>query len=42
MTMKLMLAIFAVAFLAGCNTMEGMGRDIGKAGEKIEEAAKKK
>jgi entericidin A len=40
--MKLMLAILAVAFLAGCNTMEGMGRDIGKAGEKIEEAAKKK
>jgi entericidin A len=40
--MKLMLAIFAVAFLAGCNTMEGVGRDIGKAGEKIEEAAKKK
>jgi predicted small secreted protein len=42
MKMKLVLAIFAVAYLAGCNTMEGMGRDIGKAGEKIEEAAKKK
>ncbi len=42
MKTKLVLVVFAVAFLAGCNTMEGMGRDIGKAGEKIEEAAKKK
>jgi predicted small secreted protein len=40
--MKLVLLVFVAAFLAGCNTMEGMGRDIGKAGEKIEEAAKKK
>lgn len=29
------------AFVAGCNTIEGMGKDIGKAGDKIEEAAKK-
>ncbi len=28
--------------LAGCNTIEGMGRDIQKGGEKIEDAAKKK
>jgi predicted small secreted protein len=28
--------------LAGCNTIEGMGKDIQKGGEKIEEAAKKK
>jgi entericidin A len=27
--------------VAGCNTIEGMGKDIGKAGDKIEEAAKK-
>jgi predicted small secreted protein len=25
--------------LAGCNTIEGMGKDIQKAGEKIEDAA---
>jgi predicted small secreted protein len=31
-----------VAALAGCNTMAGMGQDIQKAGDKIEEAAKKK
>ena len=34
-----LLALFAV-FLAGCNTVEGMGKDIKKAGEKIEKSAK--
>jgi 3-isopropylmalate/(R)-2-methylmalate dehydratase large subunit len=29
-------------FAAGCNTIAGMGKDISKAGDKIEEAAKKK
>ena len=33
---------FCVVVLAGCNTVEGMGKDIKKAGESIEEAAKKK
>ena len=28
--------------LAGCNTVEGMGKDIQKAGDAIENAAKKK
>jgi len=28
-----------VAVAAGCNTMEGLGKDIQKAGEKIEEKA---
>jgi entericidin A len=28
--------------LLGCNTIEGIGKDISKAGDKIEEAAKKK
>ena len=43
--MKKIAALLAVAFsfaLAGCNTMQGMGQDIQKAGEKIEDAAKKK
>ena len=42
---KLLIALFTVtvaAWLAGCNTVEGMGKDIQKAGEKIEDAAKKK
>ncbi len=33
------LAVWAVA-LAGCNTVEGMGKDIKQAGEKIEKAVK--
>jgi entericidin A len=37
----LMSTLF-VAGLAGCNTMEGFGKDMQKAGEKIEDAAKKK
>jgi len=40
--MKSMIAVlFAVALtLSGCNTVEGMGKDIEKAGESIEKAAK--
>jgi entericidin A len=42
--MKKVLGIVAAALwlLAGCNTFEGLGKDISKAGEKIEESAKKK
>lgn len=28
--------------LAGCNTVKGVGQDVQKAGEKIEDAGKKK
>jgi entericidin A len=38
----LLIALAALLALAGCNTIEGMGKDISKAGDKIEEAAKKK
>jgi entericidin B len=31
----------AIAFLAGCNTMEGAGKDIKKGGESIENSANK-
>jgi entericidin A len=41
MMKKLCLTLAALFALAGCNTIEGMGKDIGKAGDKIEEAAKK-
>ncbi len=39
-TLSALIAVLAL--LAGCNTIEGMGKDISKAGDKIEEAAKKK
>ena len=35
-----LMALLA-AVLTGCETMEGLGRDISKAGEKIEGAAQK-
>ena len=35
-----LLARACLAFLAGCNTIAGAGKDIQKAGEKIEGAAK--
>lgn len=35
----LALALLVVA-LAGCNTVEGLGKDIQKGGEKIEKSAK--
>ena len=42
--MKLALTVLVASLvaLAGCNTMEGAGKDIQKAGEKLEGAAKKK
>ena len=41
--MKTVFALIAAVFvLAACNTVEGMGKDIQKAGETIEGAAKKK
>ena len=36
-----LLTVASVIFLAGCNTVKGMGQDLQKAGEKIEGAAKK-
>jgi len=42
---KLWVVVAALAALLGlsaCNTIEGLGKDISKAGDKIEEAAKKK
>jgi entericidin A len=34
--------ITAALLLSACNTMQGIGQDLKKAGEKIEDAAKKK
>jgi predicted small secreted protein len=36
------LALCAVLGLSACNTMQGIGKDISKAGDVIEDAAKKK
>jgi entericidin A len=38
---KMVLAVIAALLMAGCNTMEGLGKDIQKAGDKIEETARK-
>ncbi|MFN3750468.1 MAG: entericidin A/B family lipoprotein [Thiobacillus sp.] len=40
--MKPMIAVLiaAVMALAGCNTVQGMGKDIEKAGESIQKATK--
>ncbi|KAB8318433.1 entericidin A/B family lipoprotein [Tolypothrix campylonemoides VB511288] len=34
-----LLALFSTATLSACNTMAGAGRDIEKAGDKIEDKA---
>jgi predicted small secreted protein len=42
--MKKLLAILmavSVAALAGCNTMSGLGKDVQKGGEKLENSAEK-
>ncbi len=33
------LVILMLGFLAGCNTMEGMGKDIERGGEKLQGSA---
>ena len=35
----LLLAAFSLATLSACNTMEGLGKDVKKLGEKVEEKA---
>ena len=39
---RFIVMIVAVLSLVGCNTLRGVGQDIQKAGEKIEDVAKKK
>ena len=38
--MAIGLTLLAVLVLAGCETMQGVGRDLEKAGQAIEDAAK--
>jgi entericidin A len=35
----MLLSMFSVAMLSGCNTVAGAGKDVQKAGEKVEDAA---
>ena len=37
----MLLSLFSVAVLSGCNTVAGAGKDGQKAGEKVEDAAKR-
>jgi predicted small secreted protein len=35
----LLLAMFSLATLSACHTMEGLGKDVKKLGQKVEEKA---
>ena len=37
---KLFALLVTVAILAGCNTVQGIGKDVRKAGSAVESAAK--
>ena len=37
--LTLLLACFASSFVVGCNTVEGAGKDVQKAGEEVQEHA---
>ena len=37
----MLLSLFSVAVLSGCNTVAGAGKDVQKAGEKVEDAARR-
>ena len=38
-TAVILLLVFCMAVLAGCNTMQGLGKVIKSAGESLEDAA---
>lgn len=39
LTALLLLALFSMGTLSACNTMAGVGKDVQKAGEKVEDKA---
>ena len=41
MYLKLLAAMLAIAFMAGCNTMEGAGKDVKSVGTSLENSADK-
>jgi len=38
--LSIFLAFLAAGLLAGCNTMQGAGKDIERGGEKLQDSAK--
>ena len=42
MNKRLSLVLLALALLAGCNTINGVGKDIKAGGQAIEDVSKKK
>ena len=41
MNYRFAIAIAAIAFIAGCNTMHGVGEDVSAGGRKVEDVLKK-
>jgi predicted small secreted protein len=41
LTSLLLLALFSVGFLSACNTVKGVGKDVEKVGDEMQEAADK-
>ncbi len=39
---RIPMVVFALLLLAGCNTINGMGKDIKAGGQAIEDVSKKK
>ena len=37
----MLLSLFSIAALSGCNTVKGFGKDVQKVGEKVEESSGK-
>jgi predicted small secreted protein len=40
MITRLLAVLMLAGFIAGCNTMEGAGKDLERGGEKIQDKAK--
>jgi entericidin B len=38
--LSILIAFLAAGLLAGCNTMQGAGKDIERGGEKLQDSAK--
>jgi predicted small secreted protein len=41
MYLKIIAAILAIAVMAGCNTMSGVGKDVASVGNSMENSAEK-
>ncbi len=37
---RLVMAVLLVVFFTGCNTVDGMGKDLEKAGEAVQKSTK--